>query len=346
MQLKLTVMRDNKCIETITLAAPKEATFGRKSAAGLADKQFGDERLSSLHFRICPEGDAWRLEDLRSLNGTKVQGQLVKICLLNDEDEIAAGKLIFRVSLMGGVREAKEAAGEVGPRTTPMSLSDPDGAFEVATKATRGKLNIPISSECSENGQTFFRGAMVEVQSAAELVLALRQIKPFRHPWLIVDQSRMEAPLPESLAELAVPIVDWLGPEYANSVSPRLIDLKGLPFPDWEPLMSGAWGKDTVIILFGEQKESELLQVLRNAVRQGTAISGVLWASVLSYMLLKGQSGPATQVMSACTAILMELPDLPEVWLLVGPPALQKSLEKLGMVCAAPLESAGTNTAS
>ena len=45
--------------------------------------------------------------------------------------------------------------------------------------------------------------------------------------------------------------------------------------------------------------------------------------------------------MSACTAILMEVPDLPQNWMLVGPQTLQMNLKELGMVGAASLVTAG-----
>ena len=329
MQLIITVLREKQHVETVTLDAPKEASFGRQCPSGLADKQFRDEGLSRQHFRICPEGSFWRLEDLRSRNGTKVNDKPINVCLLKDGDEIKAGKLRFLVGITG----QPDGPNGVDPQLIQSTEFDPDGIYEVAVAATRGKLKIPCTLECGESGQTYFRGEMIKVQSAAELLLGLRQTKPFKNPWLIVDESRLETPLPESLADLAVPIVDWLGPQYAESTSPRLINLKEMAYPEWESLVGEAWGQDTVIVLFSNQSESDLLQVLRKAVRHGTAISGVLWPSVLSYMLLKARSGSAVQVISSCSAILMELPDLPDNWLLVGPSTVQKNLEKLGMVC-------------
>lgn len=336
MQLILSVLRNDKLIETVTLTSPKEATFGRQCAVGRADKQFNDDRLSRLHFRICPEGPNWRIEDLRSRNGIKVQGKEVQVCLLNDGDVINAGKLTFRVNLnsMGKLSGTGSVSSAM---LTPALSSDvnPDGAFEIASKASRGRLGMSCVAERGESGQTYFLGEFGKL-SPAELLLALRQSRTLRKCWLVLDQSRFETPLPESLVETAKPIVDWLGPDYASSVSPRLIELTEAPFPEWEPFFNDAWGQDVVYVIFSELPEEELLTVLRKSAHQGKAIAGVLWPSVLSYMLLKGQAGPASDVMAGASALLIELPDLLENWQLVGPDTLQKSLQKLGMSIVTP----------
>lgn len=331
MQLILSVLHDEKLLETVTLTAPKEASFGRQCAVGRADKQFNDDRLSRLHFRICPEGTNWRLEDLRSRNGTKVQGKLVNVCILNDGDVISAGKLTFRVNLTGVAATA--GPGPTGSsQQTPIGMStvNPDGAFEVAALAIRGRLKLTCFAEQGESGQTYFRGDF-EKRTPAELLLALRQSRTLKNLWLILDQSRLETPVPEFFTEVSKPIVDWLGPEYAEAVSPRLIRLTEVPFLEWEAFVNDAWGQDVLYVIFSDRNEDELLEILRKNAHQGKAIAGILWPSVMSYMLLKAHAGPASEVIASANAILIELPDLPVSWQLVGPSTLQKSLEKLGI---------------
>ena len=335
MQLILSVLRDEKLLETVTLTAPKEASFGRQCAVGRADKQFNDDRLSRLHFRICPEGANWRLEDLRSRNGTKVQGKLVNVCILNDGDVISAGKLTFRVNLAGVGGAPGRTTDSAQQTPVGSSTLDPDGAFEVAAMAIRGRLKMNCFAEQGESGQGYFRGDF-GARTPAELLLAFRQSRTLKNPWLILDQSRFETPLPEPLAAAAKPIVDWLGPEYAESVSPRLIGIADVPYPDWEAFINDAWGQDVLYVIFSDRSEAELLQILRKSARQGKAIAGILWPSVMSYMLLKGHAGPASEVMAGGNAILIELPDFPESWQLVGPATLQRNLEKLGFSVVAP----------
>jgi hypothetical protein len=44
-----------------------------------ADVRLRDDRVSRRHVRVYPEGDDWYIEDLKSLNGTYVAGESVKL---------------------------------------------------------------------------------------------------------------------------------------------------------------------------------------------------------------------------------------------------------------------------
>jgi len=324
MRIILTVCRDGKEIERFSLKAPNEATFGRVAGNGIADKQYHDDTLSRHHFRIEPQGSEWILRDLNSRNGTKVDGKKISSLVLRTGTVIAAGKLTFEVEVSGTSNHSMT--------TNPLTVTDPDGAFEVAVKAKRGELNMKCACETADSGQIFFTGDFGKLKSAAELVLSLKQKKPLRNVWLVIDLNRTMAPLPDSLKAKSVPIIDWISPHYAEEVSPRLIELKDLPFPEWEPVVSGAWGTDGLYMIFSEQSQDELLTALRKSCRQGSAISGVLWPSVLSYMLLKSKSDSASHLLSSCSAILMEFADFPEQWQLIGPPELGARLQRIGIV--------------
>ena len=70
-------------------------TFGRKPGN---DYVLNDEYVSGSHFKIFFVDDLYVIEDLKSRNGTKVNGQKVIQKRLNDKDVIEAGgyKMIFR----------------------------------------------------------------------------------------------------------------------------------------------------------------------------------------------------------------------------------------------------------
>jgi pSer/pThr/pTyr-binding forkhead associated (FHA) protein len=71
-------------------------TVGRKTLVpGLAFST--DAFLSRSHFRVCPEGDSYRIEDLRSKNGTYINcaENQVSSKALRDGDIILAGNHVF-----------------------------------------------------------------------------------------------------------------------------------------------------------------------------------------------------------------------------------------------------------
>ena len=58
-----------------------------------------DPRLSRQHFVIAVCGCRWVVRDLKSANGTFVNGELITVCKLNSKDIIQAGDTMFRVYL-------------------------------------------------------------------------------------------------------------------------------------------------------------------------------------------------------------------------------------------------------
>ena len=71
----------------------QELVVGRQKPADLV---LGDDkRLSRKHFRICCGANGDRIEDLRSHNGTYVNGTRIESRLLCDGDLIEAGRQVF-----------------------------------------------------------------------------------------------------------------------------------------------------------------------------------------------------------------------------------------------------------
>jgi len=68
-----------------------------------------DGPASRYHAEIYPDGDAWRIKDLGSLNGTKVNKERIEDVVLNLGDRIMVGSSIFEFEPDGKVETAKSA---------------------------------------------------------------------------------------------------------------------------------------------------------------------------------------------------------------------------------------------
>jgi FHA domain len=67
-------------------------SIGRDEAATV---QLRDPLISRQHARITRDGDAFRVEDLGSINGTFVDGVPVVTCQLHDGDTLQVGQTLF-----------------------------------------------------------------------------------------------------------------------------------------------------------------------------------------------------------------------------------------------------------
>lgn len=89
------------------LGAGQTMTIGRSKIK--ADFVVGpDSAMSDSHFRLSCDGEFCRLRDLGSQMGTRVNGELVEKIVLQDGDDIIAGRTRFRVAIQGG-RSADDA---------------------------------------------------------------------------------------------------------------------------------------------------------------------------------------------------------------------------------------------
>ena len=68
-------------------------TVGRMSDCNIV---LADPNVSRNHAEIRPDGDSWRVTDLGSTNGTKVNGVRVRDHVLRDGDEVAFGNTVVR----------------------------------------------------------------------------------------------------------------------------------------------------------------------------------------------------------------------------------------------------------
>jgi Ca-activated chloride channel family protein len=78
----------------ITLEPTIETSIGRDAANTIALPPT-DQQASRRHARIVSEGDAFYIEDLNSMNGTKVNGEAVKRRKLASQDQISVGETVL-----------------------------------------------------------------------------------------------------------------------------------------------------------------------------------------------------------------------------------------------------------
>jgi Nif-specific regulatory protein len=83
----------------LVLLGAAEVSLGRHENNSVA---IDDVAASKHHCVICPSGERFQLRDLKSRNGTFVNGIAVSERLLEDEDEIRVGESVFRFQLHHG----------------------------------------------------------------------------------------------------------------------------------------------------------------------------------------------------------------------------------------------------
>ena len=71
---------------------PTAVTVGREEGNSV---QLNDERVSRFHLKIQEDNDKLVLTDLESTNGTKVNGESVRLCVLRPGDVISLGRTLL-----------------------------------------------------------------------------------------------------------------------------------------------------------------------------------------------------------------------------------------------------------
>jgi hypothetical protein len=98
-----------------------------------------DIMLSRRHFRLTPTTDGWLVIDLRSRNGTRVNGINVEQQILKENDLIRAGKTAFR--FVPGVISVQRNR----PATPPPPAANPSESTAFGLTAPQPKLRKPAS---------------------------------------------------------------------------------------------------------------------------------------------------------------------------------------------------------
>lgn len=118
-----------------------------------------DERLSRRHCILEQSGEGWRIRDLGSRNGTKLNGQRVAESMLANGDVVTAGSVELRFI---DPEHAQQAAPR--PRLTP----DFKAAAEARQKWMYAQNTIDVDlSEIAERAQTDYERRLREICDAA-----------------------------------------------------------------------------------------------------------------------------------------------------------------------------------
>jgi len=147
------------------------------------DITLGVAHLSRRHARLILSGEQLEVEDLRSSNGTYVNGKQVQRSLLRDGDELSFDTLTF--SVMGAsddsdstmlrpqqdihkttVRPAIKTS-DVVKAPKPRSSGNPKAAARKSTGSTQNTQSVPTQSKGSGHGSANIIVAVVVVAIVA-----------------------------------------------------------------------------------------------------------------------------------------------------------------------------------
>jgi hypothetical protein len=314
------------------LGAFQNVQVGRTERADFAVPH--DGRMSSVHFALETDANACYLADLGSRNGTLLNGQpLADRVALRQDDKITAGDTSFRVQI-----ESESAADVPRDAAKPLAATAAFAAAPAAVgvaapvaeprPAKRGKVTYAF--ETCHSGLVLCSGSTADIRPTD--LANLLSLKVPLH--LIVDPRKIE-PKPAEPPGTVDYLFNWIPPEVAALASP--IVLSADQFGDWPSLVEQGWGNDAVVCLFSHYDKPSLLEHLRQCLRakpkqtdMSAGIVGYCWPGVLSMILAHGMHNFVGSFFTGIDAVLIELPDLPEVWQLYGPSAITKLIDDLG----------------
>ena len=140
MQLVLEIISGPNTGQKIIAQAGESVTIGRTPKAQV---ELEDTFMSGEHFAIECMGGACGVRDLKSRNGTKVNGASVKIAVLSDGDKISAGQTDFMVRIHADDSGGDQALTQLNATLPPSQpLTEKPGETPVAPV----KPSLPTAS--------------------------------------------------------------------------------------------------------------------------------------------------------------------------------------------------------
>lgn len=150
-----------------------------------------DPYFSRVHFVVEVNPPACRLTDMKSRNGTKVNGQRVDVADLVDGDEIKAGHTFIRVAIEGDAPDAYE--------TTITKVVAPSGApripgYELQNVLGRGDIGIVYKARHVATGDTVAIKHIVPGTQATRVAVErflhdCRTLGELKHPHIVVQRE-------------------------------------------------------------------------------------------------------------------------------------------------------------
>lgn len=305
---------------TVVLSKP-EIIFGRDPGC---DVPVDDFKMSQRHFCIRRTPHHFHLEDLRSTNGTQIDGQRTSWGPLKNGARISAGRTRFLVQFVPRVASSQVAAAAVADRPKPKCR------WEVWPE--RGLLFSSVGPQ----------------PPIGKFLLALARMCPMG---LLVDatvRDQIQSPIPAD----AAPLYHWMDPIVAERASPVWIASDAaIPIVS-ELAQTNAW-----VAYFGEGSSEELLARLRKlahppelnedaeapspttkekssdpsavaAPEHPKAIS-MSQPAILMDMARYGDAGFLNRLLTEFKAAVWEGPE-PDAWQAFANETFQKALNSLG----------------
>ncbi len=210
-----------------------------------ADLSVPDPQVSCIHFELEAAEGACRVRDLKSCNGTLVNGRRIEAAPLFDGDRLTAGQTTFLVRIEGGAappphRDVALQTAAIVPGSAP-----PAGP-------------IVYRRAACDSGLVRLIGCGPDPHPATVASLAAKAA-PLH---LIVDFAGRGEPLPEAIGP-PEHLIDWLPPESRARYSP--VVLAAAELKDLCRIVAGAWGKDALLGVFSTGERAEVLAHLRRA---------------------------------------------------------------------------------
>ncbi len=129
---------ENEGIE-IRLEVPREIIVGRGEDC---DIYLGEKKISRRHCRMVTSPDSLVLEDLKSTNGTFVNGKRVKREELADDDTVRIGTSVFKIDFIHTEDQVSESDSESIPSLVSGPPQHRQGDFNSADPESFGNIDI------------------------------------------------------------------------------------------------------------------------------------------------------------------------------------------------------------
>jgi two-component system response regulator AtoC len=143
-------------------------TLGRNEAN---DVMLDDPKVSSFHGNILNREDGWHLLDLKSRNGTLVNGKPVTACALRDGDAIAFGDITLRFQSPDPFRQGPLPLARLNQKIHTMAIQSPAlrrEAEEILREVERHEAFLKglvetVSALAESRTQAHFAGRLAEI---------------------------------------------------------------------------------------------------------------------------------------------------------------------------------------
>lgn len=312
-QIRLRVVSAIETDATFTVPYGESVTFGRTTQSEVC---LGfDPMLSSKHFRVVCQATQCTIQDLDSANGTWFSGGRITTAELSHGDRFRTGRTEFLVEF------------EYAPQPAANSVRLPQA----------GPNSLPaIASPCA-GGLMKWQGEAAQPSTMVELI---ERLLPLGKIYLLVDFSRLEVPIPESLEISSSSLFHWFPPE-TSLHSPQLLEVDSVP--DWQAIIQQGWECDAIVVLLSQQDKDDLLAALREMVvchasepAQRRSIKGICWPSVLAALLENNSDPVVEQLFTVAEVAFMPSSLEPQGWLAFGPPENMQALSPVGFAIQQP----------